>query len=137
MLSKTRLRCLWCVLTSGILLMSIRPGSIWVNQIVGAGGLNRWVHFLAFVAVLAISFAAWKGRTGVLLSLVIAAAGLALEIFQGSIPGMIANHQRVLADMFGVAGGLLFGCNVRMLRSSASERSKASPRISPSSPSPS
>jgi len=129
-LSDTRLRYLWCVLTGGILLMSTLPGGSLIHQVVGTSDLNRWVHFLAYVMAVTITFAAWKGRIGVLLTLVIAAFGLGLELSQASILGQIATREIILADLFGLVGGTLLGLNIRLLRSSIQKRSDTGPSMS-------
>jgi VanZ family protein len=98
--------------------------------------MNRWVHFLAYLTVVALPFAAWKGRIGVFISLMVAAMGLSLEIAQVFVAGLSEVSQDVFPEMFGVVGGMLLGYNIRMLLSSVSGRSSATVGISHSSAQP-
>ena len=99
--------------------MSILPGNSSIYQVVATHGLNRWVHFLAYAAVAAIPVGAWRRRSTILFSLVIVMLGTALESLQAFIPGLIARPQILLADLFGVAAGVLLGLNVRVMFNSA------------------
>ncbi len=131
----TRLRLIWYVLVGGVLLMSIRPGSSWLYQVISTNELNRWVHFLAYILLVAIPFASWKGRTGGALSLLVAALGIGLEVTQALISGpMLAlAPDNVTADLFGVAAGTLLGYNIRLLRSSGTRPADVKPTTSSSS----
>jgi len=86
--------------------------------------------------VVALPFAAWKGRIGVFLSLVVAAMGLSLEMSQAFVAGLSEVSQDVFPDMFGMVGGMLLGYNIRMLLSAASGGSNATVGISHSSAQP-
>ena len=127
MLTNKQLRYLWCVLTGGILLMSILPGSSSIYQAVAAYDANRWIHFLIYATVAAIPVVAWRHRTSVLFSLVIVALGIALELLHAHIPGLIGRPQNAFADMFGAGAGILLGLNIRMMRNSAKLGANATP----------
>jgi uncharacterized membrane protein YedE/YeeE len=126
-LTNPQLRYFWCVLTGGILLMSNLPGSSLIYQAVAAYDSNRWVHFLVYATVAVIPVVAWRRRTSVLFSLVIVALGIALELLQTHIPGLIGRPQNAFADMFGVGAGILLGLNIRMMRNSAKSGANATP----------
>lgn len=114
-----RLRYLWCVLIGGIFFMSILPGNSSIYQVVATHGLNRWVHFLAYGAVASIPVAAWRRRGTILFSLFIVMLGTVLESLQAFVPGLTARTRILLADLFGVAAGILLGLNVRVMFNSA------------------
>jgi hypothetical protein len=118
--------------TIGMMLISIRPANSWISEQTGINDMSRWVHFLAYLIVVALPFVAWKGRIGVFFSFVVAAMGLSLEMAQAFVAGLSEASQDVFADMFGVVGGMLLGYNVRMLLSSLSGRSNVTVGISPS-----
>jgi len=127
MLINTQLRYLWCVLTGGVLLMSILPGSISSYQAVAVYNSNRWVHFLVYATVVAIPVASWRRRSGVLFALSLAILAIILESLQTTIPGPIVRPQNVLADLFGVGAGILLGLNIRTMRASAKSGAHATP----------
>jgi len=123
MLTNSRLRYLWCVLTGAILLMPILPGSSLIYQAVAAYDANRWIHFLAYATVAAIPISSWGRRTSVLFSLAIVVIGIPLELLQG----FTGRAQNVFADLFGFGAGILLGLNIRMMRTSAKQENNASP----------
>jgi hypothetical protein len=127
MFTDVRMRYLWCVLTGGMLWMSIFPSS---NSIVlgdSAYSLSRWVHFLVYALVAAIPFTAWRRKSTVLLSLAIAILGFAFELQRAYFPGHAVQSQNVFADMFGIAAGILLGLNIRMMRNPAKSHNQANP----------
>jgi len=105
------------------MLMSILPGRNVIYHAVAAYDANSWVHFLIYILVAAIPVAAWRRRSSVLLCLLIAVLGIFIKLLHAFIPLLMIRHQNVLADMFGVAAGILLGSNIRMLRSSISSSS--------------
>ena len=136
MLTNTRLRYIWCVLAGGILLYSLLPGSSRIYHLIATYDSNRWVHFLVYSAVAAIPVAACRRRTKLILALVIAALCIALEILQVYVSRPIVRPQHAIADLFGVAAGILLGSNIRMLYSSAKSASRIGPSASTSTSSP-
>ena len=118
MSNKRRLRYLWCTLMGGLVFISILPESGWMCQIVGGHDLNRWVHFLAYGTMVAVPFIVWRSRTDIWLPLILVATGIALEFLQRLIPGSNVQVQNALADLFGVAAGILLGLNLRAMRAS-------------------
>ena len=130
MLTDKRLRYLWCLVTGGALLMPIPFFASRMDQLIGAGDLNRWVHFLVYAMVAAIPVAAWGRRTILLLSLVLALVGIALELLPAFIPGTIVRPQNAQAELFGVGAGILLGLNLRMMRNSAKPLNRVSPNPS-------
>jgi hypothetical protein len=130
MLTNTRLRYLWCVLTGGILIMSILSGCSSIYQSVVAYSANRWIHFLVYATVTAIPVFAWRRRSSVLFSLIIVVLGFTFELLQAHIPGLIGRPQNAFADMFGFGAGILLGLNIRMMRTSAKSETNATPDTS-------
>jgi len=118
MLTNTRLRYLWCVLTGAILLMPILLENSLIYQTFVACDANRWVHFVVYATVAVIPVVAWWRRTSVLFSLAIVVLGIPIELLQAHMPGLIGRPQNVFADMFGFGAGILLGLNIRMMRTS-------------------
>ena len=54
-----------------------------------------------------------------LASFAIAVLGIAFELLHAFIQGRAVSLQNVLADLFGVACGILLGMNIRVMRKSA------------------
>ena len=127
MFTDVRMRYLWCVLTGGMLWMSIFPSSISIFQGAAAYSLSRWVHFLVYVSVAAIPVVAWRRKSTVLLSLAIAILGSAFEFLRMYFPGHTFQSQNVFADLFGIAAGILLGLNIRMMRNSAKSHNQPNP----------
>ena len=118
MLTNNRLFYLWCVLTGGVILISVLPGSSLIDHFLAAYDSNRWAHFLAYASVATIPVTAWKSRTSILFSLIPALVSIALELWQSHMPGPMVRMQNVPADLFGIAAGVLLGLNIRMMRNS-------------------
>lgn len=116
MLTNTRLRYFWYILAAGILLMSIFSGSNWIAKAAVDNNLTRWVHFLAYVAFVAIPVVARRKRISLLLPLIIGMTGVALELLQTFRPGSTFRPQNVIADLFGICAGILLGLNLRTMR---------------------
>ena len=118
MLTNNRLFYLWCVLTIGIVLISILRGSSGIYHFLTAYDSNRWAHFLAYGAVATIPVAAWKRKASILLSLSPAIISIVLGSWQAHNPGLMVRTQNVPADLFGIAAGVLLGLNIRVMRNS-------------------
>ena len=126
MFRNKRLFYLWCVLTAGIVLISILPGSSWLYHFLAAYDSRRWAHFLAYASVASIPVAAWKRKASILLSLIPPIISIFLELRQAYIPGPMIHAQNVPADLFGIAAGVLLGLNIRVMRNSAKSIDKTS-----------
>jgi zinc transporter ZupT len=107
--------------------MSILPGSSSIYQVVVAYDANRWIHFLVYAAVASLPAGAWKGKSSILLPMAVIGLCIALEPLQTFISGPIVRPQNVLADLFGVAAGILLGLNLRRMGTSAKLDNNASP----------
>ena len=118
MLTNNRLFYLWCVLTGGVILISVFPGGSLIDHFLAAYDSNRWAHFLAYAPVATIPVAVWKSRTRILCGLIPALVNIALELWQSHMPGPMVRTQNVPADLFGIAAGVLLGLNIRMMRNS-------------------
>ena len=119
MLTNNRLFYLWCVLTGGLVVISVLPARNSSYYFLALYDSNRWANFLAYALVAAIPIAAWKHRTSMCLSLIPAIISIALELWQKHVPGPIVRTQNVPADLFGIAAGILLGLNFRVMRKSA------------------
>jgi hypothetical protein len=115
MLTKRLLFYLWCLVAGGILLTSMLPGSGWTYQAIAVVGANRWVHFLVFVSLVAFPVASWARRNDVLIFLTTVVFVIVLEFSWMLIPGLSGRPQNVLANLFGLAAGILLGLNIRMM----------------------
>ncbi len=118
MLTGKRITIVWCVLISGIFLISIVPAGSWIYQSVASFYSDRWIHFLTYASIAAIPVGTWKKRPGILLSFLPAIYCLVVEYVQGQAPGRIVTTHNVTADLFGIAAGILLGLNIRVMRSS-------------------
>jgi VanZ family protein len=125
MSTNRRLFYIWCVLTGGMLLISMLPASSSIYQAVAVFDSHRWAHFFVYATVAAIPITSWRRRFGVLFALALAMLGIFFEFLQTTIPGPIVRPQNVLADLFGVGAGILFGLNIRMMRTSAKSGANA------------
>lgn len=132
MLANNRLFFLWCALSGGIFFVSILPGGTPLYQFIASYDANRWIHFLVYASAATIPVAAWKPKSRVLLSFVPLILGVFLELLQAHFFGSPTRGQNVPGDLFGMAAGILFGLNLRVMRKSA--RSLGSVRSDPSGP---
>jgi hypothetical protein len=115
------------VLIAGILLMPMISASSVIYQPVVHFISNRWVHFLVYMSVAAIPVAAWRRKTNVLLSLVLVVLCVALKLLQGHTTVPMVRYQSFIANMFGVAAGILLGFNIRMLHASKADEPTVTP----------
>ena len=102
-------------MTSALFFISILPSGSWTYKALSIYDSNRWLHFLACGTIAAIPVAAWRPKTNLLLSLVIGSLGIVPELLQRIIPGSISRPRNILADLFGVAAGILLGLNMRVM----------------------
>lgn len=110
------LRYFWYLLAAGIVCMSIFSGSNWMAKAAVGYNLTRWVHFLAYVTLVAIPVVAWRKGIGLLFPLIIGMTGFAVELLQTFRPGSSFRPQNAIADAFGICAGILLGLNLRMMR---------------------
>lgn len=116
---RSYLRYAWCVLTAALIFVSFMPGSVWLYRSVGNNDLNRWIHFMVYVAVVSGPFIVWRRASSLMLPLIIAMSAVSLETFQLLVPGATVQPQNIFADLFGAGAGLLLGFNLRMIQMSA------------------
>ena len=119
MLTKKSLFIIWCVLIVAIAWIAVLPSENLVHHLAVEYDSNRWLRFLAYASIVAIPVSAWKTRTAIAISLLPALIGMALEVWQSNIPGLLGRPENVTPDLFGIAAGVLFGLNIRMMRKSA------------------
>jgi hypothetical protein len=105
----------WCVLAGGVVLLSIIPGRGGTYEAFSSMDSNRWVHFLMYLAIATIPVGRWSWRTALLFAAAFAALGFGGEYLRALVPDLVGRPQNALADLFGVAAGILLGLNIRML----------------------
>jgi hypothetical protein len=113
-----RLFRIWCLLICGVFFFEALPGPNGIYVSVAVFDKNRWLHFLVYMAIVAIPFASWRNRVDVLLSLIPPFLTYALEYVQSTVYGPQIRYRNLSADLFGIAAGILLGLNLRVLRSS-------------------
>jgi hypothetical protein len=109
----------WGVLAGGVMFISVLPSGSWLGQVTAPYCANPWVRFLAYAAVAAIPYAAWRMRWGILCSLLAAGFSVAYGLFHTIGGGPAGAMQNIPPDLFGVAAGVLLGLNLRFIRNSA------------------
>src|ERR1017187_8662465 len=114
MLTNNRLFYLWCVLTGGVILISVLPGSSSIDHFLAAYDSNRWAHFLAYASVATIPVAACKMTYNILFSLIPALVSIALELWQSHMPGPMVRTHNVPADLLVLAAGATVDLSIRM-----------------------
>jgi hypothetical protein len=119
MLTRNRSFYFWCVIMSGLILITILPDNAALHDLVSGYDSNRWAHFISYATVITIPVALWRRKIGVLLSLVTVFVAMALEFLPIHVPGEMAHTQSIPADLFGIAAGILLGLNIRAMRRSA------------------
>jgi hypothetical protein len=80
---------------------------------------SHWIHFVIYALVAVIPVVAWRKRANIMFSLAMPVLGATSELLQALIPGIVGRSQYGIADLFGVAAGILLGANIRMTYSSA------------------
>lgn len=119
MLKGNRLVYLWCMLGGGIILAAIVPDNSLIYKFIADYDSNRWCHFLVYASVLAIPFAGWKHKQSFLFSFIPPIIGIIFELLRSHVAGAAVHAQNVEADLFGIAGGILLGLNLRVMRNSS------------------
>jgi hypothetical protein len=110
-----QLRSFWFAIVGVIVLMSVLPGRTELYRSIANYYSNPWVHFVAYGLVAAIPVIVSRRRSVVLLSLVFALICVAIESVHMFNPGHLTRAQYTVPNLFGVAAGILFGCNIQML----------------------
>jgi hypothetical protein len=109
---------IWCLLIWAILLVSSLQHARSVYQYIAPLDLSRWIHFLAYAAVVALPIAAWVRKKSILLSFIAPILSIAIEATQAGIPLPALRMQTIPADLFGIGAGILLGLNIRMMHRS-------------------
>lgn len=112
--NRLRLSCMWCVLAGGILLMSVLPGRNWFYQILAPYYANDWARFFVYAAAASIPCVAWHKKRRVLYCLAIISFGVVFEFLRATA-GLGGQPDVVFSDLFGIAAGILFGLNLRLM----------------------
>jgi len=118
---------LWCLLVAAIFIPDLLPAQSPSYREIAAYAANRWVHFLAYAAMTTIPVALWKRRSAVVLSFLPAVTSVLLQLLHAHFSGALLGSLYVSADMFVSAAGILFGLNLRMMRSSGRATGDAKP----------
>lgn len=117
-MTKRRYIYLWCVLIIGIFLPVLPHGNGPIFHEIAGYASNRWVHFLAYAAVAAIPVTCFKLRPLAWLSILLAVASVVFRLLQAHTSGTFTSFINVPADLFGLAAGILFALNLRMMHNS-------------------
>lgn len=118
MLKSNRFLFLWCALIGGIIFVAILPGNNWIYKLIADYDSSRWLHFLAYGAVVAVPFATSKYKRGFLFAFIPPIVCIALESSHANVPGAAVRSQNIPADLFGIAAGVLLGLDLRVLSNS-------------------
>jgi archaellum biogenesis protein FlaJ (TadC family) len=134
MLTKKTLSIIWCVFILVIVWIAVLPSDSLVHHLAVQYDSNRWLRFLAYASIVAIPVSSWRTRTGIAISFIPAFIGMALEMWQAHVHGLVGRPENITPDLFGFAAGVLFGLNIRVMRKSA--KSSHNANSGPSEPSP-
>jgi hypothetical protein len=118
MLTKKTLSIIWCVLILVIVWVAVLPSDSPVHHLALQYDSNRWLRFLAYSSIIAIPVSSWRTRTAIAISFLPAFIGMALEMWQAHVHGLVGRPNNVTPDLFGFAAGVLFGLNIRVMRKS-------------------
>jgi hypothetical protein len=108
----------WCLLIWAILLITSLQHARSVYRYMAPLDLSRWIHFLAYMAVVALPIAVWIRKRSIVLSFIAPILSIAVEATQAGIPLPALRMQTIPADLFGIGAGILLGLNIRMLHRS-------------------
>jgi hypothetical protein len=125
MLTKKSLFIIWCVLILSIAWIAVLPSDNLIHHLAVEYDSNRWLRFLAYASIVAIPVSSWRTRTAIAISVIPALVGMALEVRQAHIHGLFGRPENVTPDLFGIAAGVLFGLNIRVMRKSAKPSNNA------------
>lgn len=126
MCNRWRLRCVWGLLICGLLLMSIVPNDSSLGQVNIRILSNKWVCFLAYMAVVAIPWVAWHTRRDILYCFSTAAFCGLCGFLHAIASNSMQEWRAVTPEIFGFASGILLGLNLRQLRNSGDATAGAS-----------
>ena len=105
----------WFVLVFVIYMLPYLCGPCQAYRDIVGHDSNRWLHFLLYMAVVAISLVATRGRISIPFALATAVPAILLEFLCGGATFAGACAQTVQADLFGIASGILLGWNLRIM----------------------
>jgi hypothetical protein len=119
MLTKKRLFVIWCVLICAIIWIAFLPVDSSIHRFAVQYDSNRWLRFLVYASISAIPVSSWKSRITLVTSLLIPVLGMCIELWQTHVQASSGLSMNITPDLFGVAAGVLFGMNIRVMRKSA------------------
>ena len=118
---------IWCVLILAIVWIAVLPSDSLVHHLAVEYDSNRWLRFLAYASIVAIPVSSWRTRTRIAISVMPALIGMGLEVWQTHVHGAFGRSENVTPDLFGIAAGVLFGLNIRMMRKPEKPSRNANP----------
>jgi hypothetical protein len=125
--SATAVQALWMLAIGVVIIGSLYPGNSWLMR--GVDRLGIWdkaLHFVAYFFLATLPVLGFQGKTGALWAGSMALLGLLLEFAQNFAPGRSPEFADELANITGVACGILFGLSLRAaLRTSASRTNQS------------
>jgi hypothetical protein len=119
MLTKKRLFAVWCVLICAIVWIAFLPIDSSIHHFAVQYDSNRWLRFLVYASISAIPVSSWKHRATIVASLAVPGLGMCIELWQAHVQASTGRSISITPDLFGVAAGVLFGLNIRVMRKSA------------------
>lgn len=126
MLTKKNLFLIWCVLILAIIWIAVLPSDNLIHHLAVEYDSNRWLRFLAYASIVAIPVSSWRTRTGIASSLIPALMGMVFELWPVHVAGHVGRPENITPDLFGLAAGVLFGLNIRVMRKYAKPSKSAS-----------
>lgn len=123
----------WCLVICGVYLVSILHGNRNIYLYVVAFDSNRWLHFLSYVALIAVPTGLWRPYRTITLAYIPVMLGILIECLLAGHPWPVVRTQTIPADLFGFAAGILLGLNIRTMDNST--RSLKNANLHPHGPS--
>jgi len=115
MLTKKGLFGLWCILICSIVWIAFLPVDSSIHRFAVQYDSNRWLRFLVYASISAIPVSSWRYRGTILASIAVPVLGMCIELWQAHAGQSVS----ISPDLFGVAAGILFGMNIRVMRKSS------------------
>jgi hypothetical protein len=119
MLTKQSLFVIWCVLIFTIVWVAFLPVNSSIHHFAVQYDSNRWLRFLVYASISAIPVSSWRSRVTIGISLLVPGLGMCLELWQAHIQAHSGLSINITPDLFGIAAGVLFGMNIRVMRKAA------------------
>jgi hypothetical protein len=120
--NESRLRLIWWLLTTAIVITSLVPGLNFHDPRIVGYIDSDWAHFLAYAAAGAITVLAWRLGTGLALSSGMALASFGLQVLRGLLSSSRTDFEGAVINLLGLAAGVFIGLHIRRSESHAKRR---------------